>query len=37
MQRTPKGRVATAQSYKYLGVEQDNENADDPDLFNSSS
>lgn len=37
MQRTPKGRVATAQSYKYLGVEEDNENADDPDLFSSSS
>jgi Holliday junction DNA helicase RuvB len=30
LQRTPKGRVATAKSYQYLGIERKNEN---PNLF----
>lgn len=35
MQRTPKGRVATAKSYQYLGVKRDNPDSNESDLFNS--
>ncbi|WP_234568197.1 Holliday junction branch migration DNA helicase RuvB [Rhodohalobacter sp. 614A] len=34
MQRTPKGRVATAKSYQYLGVKKGAPDNDDRDLFN---
>lgn len=35
MQRTPKGRVATAKSYRYLGVKKYDPENDESDLFNS--
>jgi len=35
MQRTPKGRVATAKSYKYLNVKNNNSSDNNPDLFSS--
>lgn len=33
MQRTPKGRVAAAKAYQYLGVSQKNTDSDNRDLF----
>lgn len=33
MQRTPKGRIAAARAYQYLGIQSDN--SDDQNLFNS--
>lgn len=35
MQRTPKGRVATAKSYQYLGIKKGNPENSDADLFGS--
>jgi holliday junction DNA helicase RuvB len=35
MQRTPKGRVAAAKAYQYLGVKQSGQSSSDGDLFNS--
>lgn len=34
MQRTPKGRVATAKSYQYLGVKRESPEGGESDLFN---
>jgi len=35
LQRTPKGRVATAKSYKYLNITIDNDGENGPDLFSA--
>ena len=35
MQRTPKGRVATARSYQYLGIKKESLEKSDSDLFGS--
>ena len=35
LQRTPKGRVVTAKSYKYLNITENNDTENRPDLFNS--
>lgn len=37
MQRTPKGRVAAAKAYQYLGVKQSGQRSSDGDLFNSDN
>ncbi|MDX1591695.1 MAG: Holliday junction DNA helicase RuvB C-terminal domain-containing protein, partial [Balneolaceae bacterium] len=37
MQRTPKGRVAAARAYQYLGVKQSGEKGKEGDLFSGES
>lgn len=37
LQRTPKGRVATARAFEYLGMQPPATSSDSPDLFNSGN